>query len=1209
MLEAAGWSSAVEAILRDSLMETVEIICDDVAALDLPTWERVELINSAADSIEAIVIYVNESLTFSGEQELEAFLLLASAYMEKIWRAMAECEAATSDPLASHVLKVLNGLLLLGYQIAQRAMALTSPDAVRTNISETRKNLARLAWELAFREEHIADLFAYVSAPAGMDPALDARRFRYTAEIETILFMHTLGPHHGWSFYMRNILFTDDATSETQRLQSSAESLACTILVLACILSISGSEGLSSTHDGQSSTSLGSSLVGLLVARVSEFLKAFVEYKTKRNRRFKKHSLSAKMLERFGPIMFRWCFLLVRNYLHDLADDLLKAMFKYYSENGMAGLFTPPPAPAVMDKMPQFLKDQVPARELLPEDNDADFDIFLKLTAIALTPRLPAANETVDHTKKLQLRKRSLLFLMLPNRGRDLTVENLSLFDEDRDLALTDFAGIANRYRLFATLYHYAPIESKPVLAQISNYVDFSTAHDRVREVILECWTSLVRSVLSQPINGARLEELGQWNRQMFFSMCGKLDNIPKNNNIAAADESLRAEYHVHRINRETTVDCLRQIAAKYGAAVDLCANEEQVSCLLPREEVTSLILRCYTDRGLGDNAVHQVFCLLTSYIKRGLKREREALLFFRRDLRGLLVDQLTGNKEQDESEFERLLVSMAEAWYALGKVMVAEGPAHWDQFLNDWSPMSFPQITDGENGRHCQILLMSRIAAERDVVLAEPYPFIHVLLRSVLRPVVTGSKISFVHRLLNQLMESIPDAFALDGLRQSLSNGVSPFFLDKIDVINHRFAIVDHFIRHAYVVRPAADGPLVGDLKTGQWNDLMTMIPTTLKRTMKQVPGEAQTEWMTFSQKVLFRLTLYGGPGNGSDSWLAELNDGVVESNAFRLERFFVCSPSRNRSADFEKGHTAKVFRSAVESACLRKMENVVVPHMVTIFAASNPDYVDGEGRFLLDKSEQLDFLKAVFPAYIESALDQDHPTMLLAIPVLDMAISILRSLEVRIDLEDRAHMESFAELITVWMRAAVKAMQHSMPTPLTEYGWQVKTVSRLVDLVAAGSGRWAHLHNLFPSSLDILGFQQFVQTYACYTYDFVCSSAGFDVGAPPSDPPFREERNGVERWAVDFGFQIEEVSLPERIIALKNAAVNDLRAVGTDWRRVGFTTYGPVWELRRGGSPAMARAKEGVMRHGSTFVALQEAVARLQRVLVLLGLVEEIL
>ncbi|ETI19606.1 hypothetical protein G647_09440 [Cladophialophora carrionii CBS 160.54] len=1207
-LEAAGWSSATETILRDIFQETLEITCKDVVALNLSTQERIELLKNAADSIEAVVIYINESLTFSGEHDLEAFLLLTSRYMEEIWRAMAECEAATSDPHASHSLKVLNGLLLLGYQTAQRAMALTSPNSVGTAISESRKNMARFAWELAFREEHIVHLFAYISAPAGIDTALDARRSRYSAEIETIILVHALGPHQGWRFYMQNILFADDNARETHQLQSRSESLSCTVLVLGCILSVSGSEGLLSTYGMQSSMSLGSSLAGMLVGRVSEFLKAFIEYKTKYSKRLRKQSLTVQKLEQLGLIMFRWCLLLARNYLQDLADDLLKAMFKYYSENGMTGLFSPP-APAGMTTMPQFLKDQVPARELLPADDDTDFDIFLKLTAIALTPQLPAIYDTAEDMKKFQLRKRSLLFLMLPNRGRDLTAETLSVFDEDKDLAVTDFAGIANRYSLFATLYHYAPNESKPVLTQISNYVEFSTAHGRVREVILECWTSLVRSVLAQPSNGGRLQELGQWIRQMFFSMCAKMDNIPQNNNVAAADESLRAEYHVHRINRLTTIDCLRQVAARYCAALGLCANEEQVSCLLPREEVSSLILRCYTNQGLGDNVVGQVFCLLTSYIKKGLKKEREAFLFFRRDLRGLLVDQLTRNKEQDEPEFERLLVSMAEAWYALGRVMVTEGPANWDQFLNDWSPMSFPQIADVENGRHCQVLLMSKIAEERGAVLAEPYPFIHVLLRSVLGPVLVGSKISFVHRLLNQLMESIPEAFALDGLRQNLSGGVRPFFLDKFDVINHRFAIVDHFIRYAYVVRPAADESLLGDLTNGQWNDLMTMIPKILARTMTQVHGEGQADWMTFSQKVLFRLILYGGPAFGSGPLLAGLHEGDIKSNAFRLERLFVSSPGRNKPTDFDNGYTAKVFLSAVESACLRRKEDVLVSHMANIFAASNPDYIEDDGSFVLDISGQLDFLKAVFPAYIETALDDTHPSMLFAVPVLDIAVDILRRLEGRIDLEDQARMGSFAELITVWMRAAVKAMQHSMPTPLKENGWQIETVRRLVDLVAAGGGRWAHLRNLFPSSIDILGVQQLVQAYACYTFDYVCSTAGFDLGMPPSDPTFWEERNGAESWTVDFGFEIEDVSLPERILAIRNDAANELRGVGRDWYKVGFTTHGPVWELRRGGSPAMARAKGGAVIEGAMFVAVQEAAERMQRVLVLLGLVDEVL
>ncbi|EXJ54143.1 hypothetical protein A1O7_09480 [Cladophialophora yegresii CBS 114405] len=1207
-LEAAGWSSGIEAILRDIFKETLETICKDAIALHLSTGERIELLKNAADSIEALVVYVNESLTFPGEHDLEAFLLLTSRYMEEIWRAMAECEATTSDPLASHSLKVLNGLLLLGYQTAQRAVGLTSPNSVGGIISEVRKNMARFAWELAFREEHIARLFAYISAPAGIDPAPDTLRSRYTAEIETILLVHTLGPHQGWGFYMGNIFLADDEARGTHQLQSRAESLSFTVLVLGCILSVSGSEGILSTYGMQSSISLGSSLSDMLVGRVSEFLKAFIEYKTNYSKRLKKQSPPVKKLAQFGLTMVRWCFLLARNYLHELADDLLKAMFKYYSENGMTGLFSPS-APAGIKTMPHFLKDQVPAQDLLPADNDTDFDIVLKLTAIALTPRLAMIYDTAEHMKKFQLRKRSLLFLMLPNRGRDLTTENLSVFDEDKDLALTDFAGIANRYSLFATLYHYAPNESKPVLAQISNYVDFSTAHNSVREVILECWTSLVRSVLAQPSNSGRLQELGHWIRQMFFSMCTKLDNIPQNNNINAPDETLRAEYHVHRINRVTTIDCLCQVAARFCAAVGLCANAEQVSCLLPQEELSSLILRCYTNQGLGDNVVCQVFSLLTSYIKRGLKKEREAFLFFRRDLRGLLVDQLTRNREQDEPEFERLLVSMAETWYALGRVMVTEGSANWDQFLNDWSPMSFPQIADVENGRHCQVLLMSKIAAERDVVLAEPYPFIQALFRSVLGSVLARSKISFIHRLLNQLIESIPDAFALDGLRHNLSGGVRPFFLDKFDVINHRFAIVDHFIRYAYVVRPAADGPLLGDLTDGQWNDLMTMIPKILKRTMTQDHGGARADWMTFSQKVLFRLTLYGGPSFGSAPLLAGLHDGDIESTTFRLERLFVTSPRRYDSTDPDNGHAAKLFLSAVESACLRKKEDVLVSHMADIFAASNPDYIEDDGSFLLDISEQLDFLKGVFPVYIESALDDTHPTMLFAIPVLDIAIDLLKRLEARIDLEDQARMESFAELITVWMRAAVKAMQHSMPTPLKENGWQIETVCRLVDLVAAGGGRWAHLHNLFPTSIDIVGFQESVQAYACYTYDFVCSTAGFDFGVPPSDPTFWEERIGVESWTVDFGFETEDVSVPERISTLKNDAAKELRAVGRDWCKVGFTTFGPVWELHRGGSPAMAQTNGGAASEGTTFVALQEVAERLQRVLVLLGLVDEVL
>ncbi len=1207
-LSATGWTPAVEAILRDALTETFEITCKGIATSPFAGGERTALLSKAADSVETIIGYVNQSLGFPNQQELEAFLEWISNFLETIWRGIAQCEAATREPHASSILRILNRLLILGYQVDQCATVLTSPGMVQSKISEITGNLARLAWEIALRKEHIGVLFAYIAAPSDIGPGSDAPRYRYAAEVETIVLIHIFGPHRGWNFWMQNILFIEDNTDESYLLKSRAEALAYTVLLLGCILPVSGSEGISSPQGTHSSNSLGLSLRGMLVSRVSEFLKSYLEHKLKYGKRFTNTSVHVRKLEKFGLVMFQWCLLLTRNFLHDLADDLLKAMFKYYSELGMVELFGQR-VQANMDQMPQFLKDQVPAKGLIPEDDDSDFHVFLKLAAITLTVRPPAQDTTAEQMRKLDLRKRSVLFLLLPNRGRDLAVDDLSLFEEDKDLTLTNFTGIANRYSLFATLYRYAPIGFKPVLAQITNYIDFPTAHDQVRRVILECWTNIVKSILSQPTNDPGLQELGQWIQEMFSSVCSKLASIPTDNNSMHPEEVVRAQHHVHRINRKTTVNCLQDIVAKYAAALDLCANGDQVSYLLTREEVRALIMRCYVNQGLGDTVVSQVFGLLTSYIKKGLNREREAMLLFRRDLRGLLEDQLLRNKVESGLEYELLLVSMTEAWYALGKIMVTGGAAHWDQFLDHRSHMSFPQIANVESGRLCQVLLMSKIAEERDVVLTNPYPFIELVLHSILKPPSNGSRTTFSHRLLNQLMESIPDAFSLATLRRNLSNGVNPFFLDSFDIINHRLTILDHFMRYAYVLRAASDGPYVADLNDGQWNDLMTLICTSLRRTANELQSEAKSDWMTFAQKVLFRLRLYRGPGNGSDSWLLDVRGEDADSNVFRLERLFVRLPGNNDSVHLDNESAAKVFRSIFETAYLKIQEEKVVKHLVNFFAAADPDYIDDDGSVLLDVSQQVDFMKAILPAYIEAALDSDRPSMMFAIPVLDVAIGVLKKLELRVDLEDQAHMESFAELIAILMGAVVKDMQQSLTTPVTADGWQMKTVRRLVDLCAVCGGRWAHIHQLFPTSTRVLAVQPLVQAYACYTLEYACVMGGHEMSVRHSNPLFRTDGDIIQRWQDDFGFKIDEVTMPEHIRTLKNTVAHDLRLTERDWHKVGFTTYGPVWELRRGGSPAMARVDLDVVRDGNSTITLQQVVARLEESLVLLGVVVEVL
>ena len=106
---------------------------------------------------------------------------------------------------------------------------------------------------------------------------MDTRLDHYSAEIETFVFINALGPHQGWSFYMRNILSKEASGSELSQLQSRAKSLACTVLTLHCILSVVEVEALSQPLDRRATTSLAYSLRDTFVSRLSEFLKSYID--------------------------------------------------------------------------------------------------------------------------------------------------------------------------------------------------------------------------------------------------------------------------------------------------------------------------------------------------------------------------------------------------------------------------------------------------------------------------------------------------------------------------------------------------------------------------------------------------------------------------------------------------------------------------------------------------------------------------------------------------------------------------------------------------------------------------------------------------------------------------------------------------------------------------------------------------------------------
>ena len=1177
-IQASGWSPEIDAFLRACFTETFQVVCNRTPGSTLWMGDQMHHLSNVADSIEAIVTYVNKSLAFSDKQEALEFVQRVSESLDNLWHGMNICENPQDPVHVSLNLKILNGLLLLSYQMDQCAIATSCPDTTRTHILKIRKNIANHAWELIFRKQDVGALFAFIAGEYDNSVSPDERHSKYWAGGETILFIHTLGPHQEWNVYMEIILSNHGKGGTLWYLYSQAESLACTVLTLGSILVLVGPGACTTPVDSRTTMPLGCMVHGQFLTKVSDFLKLCVEQVGTYNEHSTSRFPHVRKLMQFGLVIFRWCFLLTRNYMTDSLDKLVKQLFKYYSEKGMLGLFTSTPTRS----LPRFLEHDFAPDCLLPENADTDFHLFLKLTALTLAQR-PDANCDLEHERKLELRKRSLLFLLLPNKGSDLGKDRRVQVEEDTEILVDDLAGISNRYTLFATLYHYAPITYKPEISQIRDYINFGSAHDEVRKVILRCWTSLVKSVLAQPTHHAALSELGHWILSMFLSISDKLSTIPTNDNSRHADRNVRAEYHMHRTNQKVALERLEHIASAYAAAIELCPAENQASSLFIHQELPSLLLLCYHDRVRPDSMVARILDLLTCYIKKGLSKELESLQSFRRDVRGILEDQLNQTRILDE----KLLISITEIWYALGMVMVRKGHLQWDQFLSPWSSMSFYQVANTRNGNRCQVLLMSKIAVDRDVILVEPYPFVNLLLRSILMP---SGMLSFEHCLINQLMKSVPDAFAMHTLQKKITNELGGLLLDKYDVINNQFMIVDHILQFAKSVHASPDPSMPGYITRQQWDVLMKMVPSTINKAREDFVTPTP-QWTLFVQKVLFRLSLYSGTGLDLDSWLPDPGDSDWKSCTFKLPRLFLHLPCSVRTNQNDDGDLVKVFRSAVEAACINNEQWQLSERLGALFSASDLSYIDEDGTYLLDISRQLDFMKVVFPIYIEEALDPGHATMFLAAPVLDTATEILRKLEVRVDLQDRERMECYAELIHLMMAAAAKAMERYI-LPLNDHrGWQAMAVRRFLDLCALGAGRWAYLHQLFPASANVLAIQANIQTYALYAYEYARDALRHD-----------RHRHSVS----DSTNGGPETRFPEHLLALRSCAYSDLMSIREDWKLV-WSGGLPQWELHRGASAPVLKQESAVVPHGTLKQELEGALERLAGVLTLLGVLEE--
>ncbi|EXJ82642.1 hypothetical protein A1O3_06455 [Capronia epimyces CBS 606.96] len=1118
---------------------------------------------------------------------LKAFIASTCDDVDTLRQEIESCNSARSQPHVAGTVAVLNRLLILAHQIARISKSAAIEGAVSVKVLESNQMLVKLAWFLTLRQENTANLFSYIAKRSGSHSVRDALLFHIpVAEIETIVILHQVCPGQSWATYLNNLpsYLLGAEKSEAH----PAETLAYTILILGCLYSVDGVRERTAGAREFSDIFASPGLSGLPTA-MTDFLRFFTQETARRkSKRIKDPHL--KKLAQFGLVAFQWCLVLARSSEEDAADNLLKQMFKQYSNksNNMLDFFSP-----TTTEVPRFLDRQVGISELAPQPDDTDFHLFLKLTAFTLAVQPSIGSQDNERLRKFKLRKLSLVFSLLPNNGRDAGDDKPLLVEESKPLTVRDLGAVANRYLLFSTLYHYAPAGVKPEISKVRDLVEFGNAHDAVCTLALRCWASTVRSTIPQSAYAPELHELAVWIQDMIFKISDKLKEIPvADNDGLGGDGEESYVANAHRQNRETANSRLISIAKVYAEALDLCFGECQARYLLTGDRLPDLIRLCDARNGLDDRVISRIFDVLTAYLRKASGAPTDSVKMLRDDLREIVLTHLSRPRPPDDM----LMMSMVETWYTLAHILVDGGNNTWDDYWSIWASYSIYRFGGGTDAaRHCRVIMSSKIASNRAFVVSQIREFLTSWLTGILGP---EDDIRFEHLLTNTLMKTFPDILGLGDLRRKLADGAPNFDLTRNDLIKHRLEIVRHVVRNVIQdAQSANELSCVASLTQLHAERLLETITSALKDTWGRLEGATRQAWTPFIHEVVFELSRYSFPTFRIDPWFLDPEDLELEDKVLHLERLFVCH--LGISAQLDDEYAVATFRIACELAVVHDTTEDLIKHLATTFSASDVKYIDDEGRFMLDIPAQFRFIRAVFPVYIERVLDDRCPTVVLGPTVMAIATEICNRLETRVDLEDQPRMEQFAAMTVVLMSAAVKALQSTPCDYETAFGSALGALADLVCLCASVCSRWAHLHLLFPTSAATLALQENVQTYGLYVYEYACSA--LRLPCIPTDPNFWAAHSSSRvRSAKDFGFYLTDIESfnTEDVVALNKVARNDLEHSAREL----WTRAGPVWRYRRPGSSEWTLEPEG---HKAEEVRedVRMAVQELLRALELLG------
>ncbi|KIW41495.1 uncharacterized protein PV06_07046 [Exophiala oligosperma] len=1078
-----SWSQATQDVTRQAFVEILSIINSDTSQ-----DAYITMLRSATRSLQTMVTYVNESLYFDNQIQLKSFVQYMAENLETVSHSISSYVTVDSTSNSFELLHMLNNLMLLAYQASRVAMI--DADISTKRCTDTLHKLATQAFVLAFRKEYLRKICRAVSNNLEDKPAVSAALVEISAsEIETIAIIHKLGCSYACLSQLNGVLSGHQIYTS---FKQPDEALAYIIMSLASFCTILGKTEVEK-YDRQR----GSSLASLGLIALSNAVNAFIPFSLDEQHKRRKDRRYTAMLQRFGITAFQWCLYLVRILDTNDVNNLLRKMFKHYSNktNNMLDFFGHTRSGA-----PPFLDNQLPVSDLVPEPHDTDYDLFLKLVAFNLGSIPDSDHDDTGMEAKHAMRKLSLIFSLLPNTGPDV--------EDDKPLHTVDYHSMANRYLLFVTLYHYSPTGLKPELSQIRGLVKFGKAHSAVCGIVLDCWLRIVKSIVSQPAYTLELRQLGSWIQDMIVQIHEKIELLP-----VSSTQFDNIEKHLR--NQDSANQQLRKLAGVYADAIDLCSTESQATDLIQGDRLDDLIEMCNPSLELDDDTVAAIFRVLIPYIKK-CHNDLSPVLEVQQQIRRILVAQL----HRAEPLKDTLLASLVDLWFAIAYCKVVSGSEDWDTYLSNWGAYSFPRLASNAPGTHCHILFVSKVVADEEYLKTNMFDILEIWLSSILKPI---GEMKFEHIVTNKLLQHAPRVLELAALFPERMIGIQTSVLSFDDFIQQRPSILKHVIRQIYLVGrtriPAAES------SKDQLLRLLRTISRAMNNTWERTPHGERTALAAFMHGLIFELNASPFPEFNCDfSYISYAP--TAEDKAIQLEGLFIRSAAQPGRVNYELA--VQVLGSVCQLASSREKDEIG-DRLGTTFSAGDFNYIDDDGQFRLDIDAQLVFMKAVFPVWLEltwtQVVEHNHSVVKLLCIV---AFSVLDSLETRIDLEDQTRMEQFAEVCVGMLVAVGKALQ-GVPHDLAGNPRKVDLLADLISLCARCCNRWAYLHLLFPGSERLSALQIHVQAYGLYTHSYACSAVGMKCR---------------HSWVQKINFVLAEPDFldQEEIVMIRDYAVKEL-------------------------------------------------------------------